>query len=304
MKLVLHLSHFNWAAPADRLASVLADLAGLAEEGGFDGIATADHLWQHPIMAGPEANMLESYTTLAFLAAHTRSVRLLTVVTGVHFRHPSLLAKTVTTLDVLSGGRAWLGIGTGHFAEECEGLGIPFPPQATRYELLEDALEVCTRMWAGDHGEDRPYDGRHVAASRLLNVPQALQRPRPGILIAGEGERRTLPLVARYADACSLRPGPQIPQKLDVLRRLCEEAGTEYDRIERTCAFAFAPDDGGPVTRELVDNLRWLRQLGIQTVIGRVDGDDPRRTIERLTRHVMPSAAELAPAGAESNEGG
>src|SRR4029450_11945051 len=128
-----------------------------------------------------------------------------------HFGARGVLAKTVTTLDVLSGGRAWLGIGAGHYQEECEGLGVPFPPTATRFDLLEDALEVCTRMWAGDQGEDGPYAGHHVRAARLLNVPQALARTgrsRPGILVAGTGERRTLPLVARYADACSPRPGP------------------------------------------------------------------------------------------------
>jgi F420-dependent oxidoreductase-like protein len=293
VKLVLHLSHYNWAVADDQLATVLADVAELAEEGGFDGIATADHLWQHPIMNGPEANCLEAYTTLAFLAAHTRSVRLLTVVTGVHFRHPALLAKTVTTLDVLSGGRAWLGIGTGHYPEECEGLGIPFPPQSVRYELLEDVLEVCTRMWAGARGENQPFRGHHIDADRLLNVPQSLQRPRPGILVAGEGERRTLPLVARYADACSLRPSPDIPHKLHVLRRHCETAQTDFDRIERTCAFAFAPDDGGPACAEILDQLRWLAGLGIETVIGRVEGDDPRWPIERLARHVLPLAAEL-----------
>jgi hypothetical protein len=126
-----------------------------------------------------------------------------------------------------------------------------------------------------------------------LNVPRALHRPRPGILIAGVGERRTLPLVARYADACSLRAGPEIPAKLDVLRRHCDRAGTDYDRIERTCAFAFNSDDGGPAARELVEQLRWLAQLGIETVIGRIDGDDPRPAIDRLARHVMPAAVEL-----------
>jgi F420-dependent oxidoreductase-like protein len=293
VKLVLHLSHFNWAAPTSEFGQVLADVATLAEEGGFDGIATADHLWQSPWMGGPEASFLEGYTTLAFLAAHTRTVRLLTVVSGAHFRLPAVLAKTVTTLDVLSGGRAWLGIGAGHYEEECEGLGVPFPPAATRYELLEDALEVCTRMWEGEHGSDGPFEGHHVRARRLLNLPQALQRPRPPILIAGVGERRTLPLVARYADACSLRPGPEIPAKLDVLRRHCEAAGTDFDRIERTCAFAFAPDDGGPATAELLEQLRWLDSLGIETVIGRVDGDDPRTCIERLARHVLPAVGEV-----------
>jgi F420-dependent oxidoreductase-like protein len=293
VKLVVHLSDFGWPLAPEALGGLLADVAGLADTGGFDGIATGDHLWQHPIMGGPEGNCLEAYTTLAFLGAHSQRVRLMTLATGAHFRHPGVLAKTVTTLDVLSGGRAWLGIGAGHYREECEGLGVPFPPLATRYELLEDALEVCTRMWSGDHGDDRGFDGHHVHAARLLNLPQALQRPRPPILIAGDGEQRTLPLVARYADACSLRPTPDIPHKLDVLRRNCEDAGTDYDHIERTCAFAFAADDGGPATRKLIDQLRWLAGMGIDTVIGRVDGIERRTPLEHLARHVVPVAAEL-----------
>ena len=293
MNLVLHLSHFNWPVGSDGLRTLLADIAVLADEGGFSGLATADHLWQHPMVGGPAADCLEAYTTLGFLAARTDSVRLMTVVTGAHFRPPALLAKTVTTLDVLSGGRAWLGIGAGHYEEECTGLGVPFPPLPVRYELLEDVLEVCTRMWAGDQGEDGPFPGRHVTAGRLLNVPQALQRPRPGILIAGGGERRTLVLVARYGDACSLRPGPDIPHKLAVLKGHCDAAGTDYDRIERTCAFASNPDDDGPHTKELLDQLRWLAGLGVDTVIGRIDGDDPRSTIERLARHVVPAVTDL-----------
>lgn len=291
MKLVLHLSHFNWDVPSEKLAPLLADLAPMAEDAGFDGIAVADHLWQHPMAGGPEADCLEAYTTLAFLAAHTRSVRLFTLATGAHFRKPGLLAKTVTTLDVLSGGRTWLGIGAGHYAEECEGLGIPFPPTRRRYELLEDSLEVCTRMWAGDHGEDAPFSGHHVGATRLLNVPQVVRRP--PILIAGTGERRTLPLVARYGDACSLRPGPEIPHKLDVLRRACDDLGTDFDRIERTCAFGFGPDDGGAASDQLLGQLEWLASMGIDTVIGRLDGDDPRATIDRMSRHVMLRASQI-----------
>jgi F420-dependent oxidoreductase-like protein len=293
MKLVAHISDFGWPVPADKLPGLLADYAELAEASGFDGIAVADHMWQHPIMGGPYGASLEAYSTLAFLAAHSRSARLMTTVTGVHFRYPGVLAKTVTTLDVLSGGRAWLGIGTGHYEEECVGLGVPFPPTRERYEQLEDALEVCLRMWRGEHGDDGPYDGHHVHAGQLLNAPQSRQRPHPPILVAGEGERRTLPLVARYADACNLRPTPEIPRKLDVLRRLCDGAGTDFGHIERTCAFAFDADDGGPATRQLLDQLRWLAGLGIETVIGRVEGDDPRRGLELLGRHVITPAAEL-----------
>ncbi|MCA1843914.1 MAG: TIGR03560 family F420-dependent LLM class oxidoreductase [Actinobacteria bacterium] len=292
MKLVVHLSHANWpVAPMD-LGGVLADIAALADEGGFDGIATADHLWQHPMAGGPAANCLEAYTTLGFLAAQTKRVRLLTVVTGAHFRSPGLLAKTVTTLDVLSRGRAWLGIGAGHYEEECVGLGVPFPPLAVRYELLEDALELCCRMWQGDMGDDKPFAGHHVRAERPLNVPQSVQRPRPSILIAGTGERRTLPLVARYGDACSLRPGRDIPDKLEVLRRACAEAGTDFDRIERTCAYAFAPGGAG-AAEELIGRLQWLAGLGIETVIGRLDGDDPRATLEWLRAEVLPAANDL-----------
>jgi alkanesulfonate monooxygenase SsuD/methylene tetrahydromethanopterin reductase-like flavin-dependent oxidoreductase (luciferase family) len=293
MDLVLHLSAFNWSSAPQDLGAVLADVAGLADEAGFRGIAVADHLWQHPAMGGPEANCLEAYSTLAFLAAHSRTIGLFTLATGVHFRHPALLAKTVTTLDVLSRGRAWLGIGAGHFADECVGLGVLFPSLTTRYELLEDALEMCIRMWSGDRGDDRPFSGANFRAERVLNSPQALQRPHPPILIAGGGERRTLALVARYGDACSLRPGPDIPRKLDVLRRHCDLAGTDFERIERTCAFAFNIDDGGRATRELVDQLRWLAGLGVETVIGRVEGSDPRITIELLARHVISLARHL-----------
>jgi F420-dependent oxidoreductase-like protein len=293
MKLVLHLSDFGWPVETSELAGLLSDVAALAEEGGFDGIAVGDHLWQHPVMGGPEGNCLEAYSTLAFLAAHTSSVRLLTVVSGAHFRHPGVLAKTVTTLDVLSGGRAWLGMGAGHYQEECDGLGVPFPPLATRYELLEDALQVCLRMWTGDRGEDAPYKGHHVVAERLLNLPQSRQRPHPPVLIAGDGELRTLPLVARYANACSLRPKPDIARKLDVLRRHCDQAGTDFNQLERTCVFEFAADDGGPRTAELLERLRWLADAGIETVIGRVPGLEQRTPIELLARHVIPAVTEL-----------
>jgi F420-dependent oxidoreductase-like protein len=293
VKLVVHLSRFEWPRAVDPLRDLLTDVAVVAEEGGFDGFAVADHLWQHPMMGGVEQPSLEAYTTLGYLAARTQSLRLFTLATGAHFRHPAVLAKIVTTLDVLSGGRAWLGIGAGHHQEECDGLGVPFPSLHDRYELLEDALDVCTRMWSGEHGTDTAFTGHHVDAARLLNSPQSVQRPRPPILIAGDGEQRTLALVARYADACSLRPYADIRHKLDVLHRHCDDAGTDFDRIERTCASAFAPDDGGPATRDLLEHLETLAGLGIDTVIGRPDGDDPRHTLELLARHVIPVVDEL-----------
>jgi alkanesulfonate monooxygenase SsuD/methylene tetrahydromethanopterin reductase-like flavin-dependent oxidoreductase (luciferase family) len=314
MKVVLHLSDLGSAVEAADLARLTADVASLAEEGGVDGIAVGDHLWRRPSPDGPEIPCLEAYTTLGFLAARTEKVRLMTVATGVHFRHPAVLAKTVTTLDVLSGGRAWLGIGVGRDAAEAEGLGVPFPPVGVRYDLVEDAIGLSLRMWEGTGSEAapgsaaeppeaagpagpaavEPFEGHHVRAARPLNLPQSLQRPHPPILIAGEGERRTLPLVARYGDACSLMPSPEIPRKLDVLRRLCDDAGTDFDRIERTCAYAFAVDDGGPQTAELLESLKGLAEAGIDTVIGRVDGAEARAPVEHLVRHVVPAAAEMA----------
>jgi alkanesulfonate monooxygenase SsuD/methylene tetrahydromethanopterin reductase-like flavin-dependent oxidoreductase (luciferase family) len=282
VRLVVHLADFGWPVPAGQLGDVLLDAATIADEAGLD-LAVGDHAWSHPIMGGPETACLEAYTTLAFLAARTTRSRLLTVVTGAHFRHPAMLAKAVATLDVLSGGRAWLGIGAGHYREECVGLGIPFPDTATRFELLEDALEVCRRMWSDDDG---PYVGHHVRAERLLGLPRPLHRP--PILVAGDGERRLLPLVARYSDACSLRPTPELPRKLDVLRRCCDEAGTDFGRIEKTCAYAFDVDDDGPKVARLLEQLDHLAGLGIETVIGRVERLHERAPLEQLARHVVP----------------
>src|SRR5207249_4462379 len=161
------------------------------------------------------------------------------------------LGKAVTTLDVLSGGRAMLGIGAGDYPEEAEGLGLPFPPLGERYELLEETVQACLRMWHGDQGDERPFRGKHVRMERPLNVPQSLSRPHPPILIAGSGERRTLPLVAKYADACNLPPSPAIPQKLELLRRLCEQEGRDYDAIEQTAPFGFDVGEGGAKADEL-----------------------------------------------------
>jgi len=294
VKLVLHLNDFDWPIPTAEVAGLLDDVASIVEGSEVDGIAVADHLWSYPIMGGPETNCLEAYTTVSYLAARTSTVRLLTLVTGAHFRHPAVLAKMVTTLDVLSSGRAWLGLGTGHYEEECTGLGVPFPPLSMRYDLLEDALEVCLRMWAGERGQDGPYTGHHVDAQRLLNLPQSLQRPHPPILVAGGGERRTLALVARYADACNLQPTEEIPHKLEVLRRYCDNLGTDFERIERTSSWNFAVDDNGSRTKELLEQLRWLAGLGIDTVVGRVPDIERRLPLERLADQVVPAAAAFS----------
>ena len=292
MKLGLQLNSFDWNGGPERFAGTLAKIARAAEEAGFDRIGVSDHLWQHPIMGGPDADEPECYTTLAFLAANTGRAKLTAMVTGVHFRHPAVLVKTVTTLDILSGGRAWLGIGSGHYEEEARGLGIPFPPQRERFEMLEEAVQICLKMWSGERGDDCPFEGKHYKLERPLNLPQSLTRPHPPIMIAGDGEKKTLRLVARYADACSLRPGPEIPRKLGILRRHCEAEGRDYGSIEKTCAFAFDVGEGGEKVEELIGHLRWLAGMGVETVIGMVPGVDQIRPLVTIGREVIPAVAD------------
>ena len=287
MKLGLQLNSFDWDGGPGCFSETLAQIGRAAEAAGFDRLCVADHLWQHPIMGGPEADEPECYTTLGFLAAHTSHVPLMAMVSGVHFRHPGVLVKAVTTLDVLSGGRAGLGIGAGHYEDEARGLGIPFPPLRDRFEMLEETVQICLRMWSGD---ERPLEGRHYNLERPLNRPQS--HVRPPILIAGEGEKKTLRLVARYADACNLYPTPEISRKLDVLRRHCEAEGRDYDEIEKTCMLRFDAA-GGFDADELVGRLRSLAGLGIQTVIGFIPPVDPVARLEEIGREVIPAVADL-----------
>jgi F420-dependent oxidoreductase-like protein len=293
MKLGVQLNSFDWTGGPGRFGRNLADIGKTVEDAGFDRIGVADHVWQHPIMGGPEADEPECYTTLAFLAANTQRVKLTAMVSGVHFRHPAVLVKAVTTLDVLSGGRACFGVGSGHYEEEALGLGIPFPPQRERFEMLEETIQIALRMWSGERGDERPFEGNHYRLGRPLNLPQSISRPHPPIMIAGDGEKKTLRLVARYADACSLRPGPQVPGKLDVLRRHCEEEGTDYDSIEKTCAFAFDVGERGEKVDELIGQLRWLSGMGIETVIGFVPRVDRISPLETIGKKVIPVVADL-----------
>ncbi len=258
MKLGLHLYDFSWPGGAGQLGPTLVKIAQTAEVAGFDRIGTVDHVWQSHYLGGPEHEVPSCYPTLTYLAAHTSRIKLIALATASPYWHPVLLAKTVTTLDVLSGGRAWLGIGAGDYEEEAVGSGLPFPPLAERYERLEETLQICLRMWQGERGDERPYEGKHYRIERPLNLPQSLSRPHPPILIAGGGEHKTLPLVARYADACNLRPGPEIPQKLAILRQHCEAEGRDYDAIEKTCMFAFDVGEDGSKVDELIGQLRWL----------------------------------------------
>jgi F420-dependent oxidoreductase-like protein len=293
VKLGLHIATTSWDGGAGQLGSRMAEVVEAAEAAGFDAISVTDHVWLHPIVGGPEASQVEAYTTLGFIAARTRRVRLLALATAVSYRHPGLLAKMVTTLDVLSGGRAMLGIGAGDYPEEAQALGLPFPPLRERYALLEETLQVCLRMWHGGQGDERPFHGEHVRLERPLNVPQSIGRPHPPILVAGSGERRTLPLVARYADACNLRPSPDIPRQLELLRGLCERESRDYDAIEKTAPFGFDVGSEGSKVGEVVDQLRWLAGMGIESVLGWVVGVDRITPLEVMGREVIPAVREL-----------
>jgi len=296
LKLGMHIVDTNWRGGPAQLRPLLAEVAGAAEDAGFDLISVADHVWMHPIIGGPLKNHLEAYTTLGYVAAHTRRVRLLALATAASYRPPGLLAKMVTTLDVLSGGRAMLGIGSGDYPEEASGLGLPFPERAgDRFDLLEETVQACLAMWEGERGSEQPLSGKHVHMDRPLNLPQSLSRPHPPILIAGSGEKRTLPLVARYADACNIRPSPEIPRQLELLRRLCQQEGRDYDSIEKTAPFAFDVGEDGSKVDELLGRLRWLAGMGIETVFGWVVGVDGIKPLEIMGKEVIPAAAEMRP---------
>ncbi|HZO64036.1 MAG: LLM class F420-dependent oxidoreductase [Kribbellaceae bacterium] len=287
MRLGLQIPDFTFPNGAAGLGPDLAAIARGADQAGFEYLAVMDHFFQIRGVGPAENDMLEAYTTLGFLAAHTERVKLLTVMTGALYRYPAVLAKAVTTLDVLSGGRAVLGIGAGWNEQESRGLGIPFPPVSERFEQLEDALNVCLGMWADG---DAPYQGKHVHAERLLNVPQALTKPHPPIMIGGGGEKKTLRLVAKYADACNLFLTPDLEHKLDVLRAHCETEGRPYDEITKTVyAGALDPER----VDELMATLERLAGLGVEVTIGAIPGvHDPKR-IEVFGTDVIPAAARL-----------
>jgi F420-dependent oxidoreductase-like protein len=292
VKLGFHINDYDWGGGAANLAATLGQIARAADEAGFDRIGVADHFWRSHYMGSVEGPELECYTTLGFLAASTRRTKLTAMVTAASYRHPGLLAKSVTTLDVLSEGRAWLGIGAGDYEAEARGLGLPFPPLKDRFAILEETLQICLRMWDGEHGDDRPYEGAQFQLERTLNVPQSLTRPHPPILLGGSGEK-TLRLVARYADACNIRPGPDIPQRLETLRRFCDEEQRDYNAIEKTSPFAFDVGEDGKKVGELLGQLRWLSSMGIQTVIGFVPNLDRITPLEILGREVIPAIAGL-----------
>jgi F420-dependent oxidoreductase-like protein len=291
MKLGLQIPSFTWPGGAAEIGPTLAAVARTADGAGYDSIWVMDHFFQISMVGAPEEPMLEAYTTLSFLAAHTQAAGLGTLVTGVTYRHPGILAKMVSTLDVLSGGRAWLGIGAAWNDEEHAGLGVPFPPVSERFERLEEALRIVLQMWSDDEG---PFEGRHYRLARTLNSPQPLSEPRPRILIGGGGERKTLRLVAQYADACNFFTGPaELPAKLDVLRRHCDAVGRDFDSIMKTVYYVMDVGDNGERVPQVLDDLAALAEAGADGAIGALRGAERIDPIEIVGREIIPKIAAL-----------
>ncbi len=301
MQVGLQVPNFTYPNGQGAIGETFGRIAEGAEAAGFASLWVMDHFFQIDFFGPPELEMLEGWSALAFAAGRTRRIKLGTLVTGVTYRHPGVLVKTATTLGVLSGGRAYLGIGAAWNEEEHRGLGIPYPPTAERFERLEETLQIARQMWAGD---ERPYDGEHYHLARPLNSPRAVQRPHPPILIGGGGERKTLRLVAQYGDACNLfaRLGAgELRRKLDVLREHCQALGRPYDAIERTTldTIHLTRDgrDGSLTPAAAVERFAQLGELGIDHAIFNMPNVADPAVFDLLATEVIPEVAKLPVAG-------
>ena len=303
MRLGTQISYFTWPDAPASIGPTFGRIAQDADAAGMDSLWVMDHFFQISMIGPAELDMLEGYTALAFAAGQTQRIQLGTMVTGVTYRYPGVLAKTVTTLDVLSGGRAWLGIGAAWNEEEHLGLGVPYPALAERFERLEETLQIALQMWRGD---ESPYAGQHYQLARPLNVPQAITRPHPPILIGGGGEKKTLRLVAQYADACNIFDmGPAaITAKYDVLRGHCDALGRNYSDIEKTVLSRLTLGDGSPdatgtptvSVAEGVERMGRLAEIGTDHVIlgfANVATPGAFDQVAELVRQVAP----IVPAG-------
>jgi F420-dependent oxidoreductase-like protein len=299
MKVGLQIPNFTYPAGPKELGRNLAEIARTAEEAGFSSLWVMDHFFQigdraRSVGLGPpEDEMLEGYSTLSYLAGITKKVTLGTLVTGVIYRYPGILIKTVTTLDVLSGGRAYLGIGAAWNEREARGLGVPFPPIKERMEQLEETLQIAKQMWSDNNGA---YTGKYFHLAETLCNPQPLSRPHPPILIGGSGEKKTLQLVAKYADACNLfaRMGVEtVRSKLDILQQHCDKVGRDYTEIEKTTLSTvhLAPEKMN--TKDVIEECRALAGIGIQHAIFNMPNVHEIKPLETFGREIIPVLTEL-----------
>lgn len=298
MRMGLQIPHFHHGleSPAE-ITPWLRNIAQTADAVGFDSIWVMDHFFQlggRDWLSPVEAAMLEGYSTVSYIAGITERIRVGVLVTGVMYRHPGILIKTVTTLDVLSGGRANFGIGAGWYEKESRGLGAPFPPRKERYEQLEETLQIAKKMWSGDFS---PYNGKHYQLEYPLNSPQPLTKPHPPIMIGGTGEKKTLRLVAQYADACNIGglyylSIEKIVHLLDILKGHCDTVGRSYDAIERTVLDTFDMS-GGVTARDIVERCKVMADAGIQTVIFNMPHEYTSAILELFGREIIPAVADF-----------
>ncbi|GGF34641.1 LLM class F420-dependent oxidoreductase [Subtercola lobariae] len=289
MRLGIHFSNFTLPGGAEALGPTLAATAEAAEAGGCSLFTLMDHWFQMESLATSYDPMLEGYTSLGYLAAKTSTMRLGLLVTGVTYRHPGLLAKIVTTLDVLSEGRAVLGLGAAWYEREHLGLGVPYPPLAERFARLEETIQICRQMWSTDDGS---YDGQYYQLAETICSPQPIQKPGPPLLIGGSGEKKTLKLVAQYADACNLFDfGLEgVAAKLDVLKRHCDDVGRDYSTIEKTLIVNNSRFDD---VEAFLASMKEYSALGIDLVTTSPRAPDPAGWVTEVTAAVVPRLTEL-----------
>src|SRR5580692_128504 len=288
MQLDIHVPRFTWPGGPEAIGPTFATLAETAESIGVRTLSVMDHWFQMEMLWPAEEPMLEGYTALSFAAAKTERLRFRLLVGGVTYRHPGLLAKTVTTLDVLSGGRAELGLGAAWYEREHRGLGVPFPPLKERYERLEETIQICFQMWSDDDG---PYEGTHYQLAETLCSPPPLSAPRPRLLIGGGGERKTLRLVATYADACNfIGDAATVAHKVQVLRAHCHDVGRDPAGIEVTALIMIADEaDQDTILRE----AQALRSAGADAIVVRSTGSEPSQWLETTWGPVLPRLASI-----------
>jgi len=301
MRLGLQVPNFTWPNGQSHLGADFAQVIDRAEEAGFYSMWVMDHFFQIRNVGPAENEMLEGWSALSFAAGRTKRIRLGTMVTGVTYRLPGILVKTATTLDVLSQGRSYLGIGAAWNEEEHTGLGVPFPPLAERFERLEETLQIALQMWSGNQ---QPYKGKYYQLARLLNSPQCVHKPHPPILIGGGGERKTLRLVAKYGDACNFfaRLGNDVVQhKLDVLREHCQAVGRPYGQIEKTTLDSLSITRDGRnssmTASAMIDYLGNLASLGIDQAIFSLRNVTDAEPFEVLATQIVPEAEKIKVAG-------
>jgi F420-dependent oxidoreductase-like protein len=298
MKVGLQICSFTWPGGPAAIAPTLARIARTADDVGFDSLWVMDHFFQIRGVGKPEEPMLEGMTALGFMAAHTSRTRLGLMVGGVHYRQAPLWIKATTTLDVLSGGRAWLGIGAAWNEEESRGLGFEFPPLGVRFEHLEDTLQLAHAMWHGERGTEVELRGHHLHAQRPLNSPQSISRPRVPIMVGGGGEKRTLRLVAQYADACNVFGSPEaIARKFAILDEHCAAVGRDPAEIERSTLQNVRLGPAGHSRTEspqqVVDRLAELNDAGAQHVIFELKDVAEADYLEIVGRDILPALQAL-----------